>query len=97
MFKRIKHVRRHMEYRREIVSMPSGAVYIVYANGVLIIYSYCDSDCSRLNCYLKLVHELVVSTASRLELPVRYYYRDFNTDRVDYLHYDYRVRTMTRH
>lgn len=87
-----------MEYHREIVNLGFGEdgsdMHIVHANGLLIVYSYDDWRRTELDGYVSSVHDNAIAIAKRLNLPVRYYYRGFNSGQVEYVHYDYSVRSI---
>lgn len=90
--------RKPMEYHREIINIGFGEdgsdMHIVHVNGLLVVYSYDDWRRKELDGYVMAVHDNAIEVAKRLKLPVRYYYRGFNTGNVEYVHYDYSVRSI---
>lgn len=87
-----------MEYHRQIVNLGFGEdgsdMHIVHVNGMLVVYSYDDWRRTELDGYVSAVHDNAIEVAKRMRLPVRYYYRGFNSGQVEYVHYDYSVRSI---
>lgn len=86
-----------LEYYREITNHGFGEegsdLHIVHVNGMLVVFSYDDWRRTELDIFLDCMHKTAVTTAKRLKMPVRYYYRN-NLGKTEYVHYDYRRRAV---
>lgn len=94
IMKLFKAWRKPMEYHREIINTGHGSMHIVHVNGMLNIYSYDEQLTGHLDGCISTVFDSAIELAKRMQMPVRYYYRGFNSGNVEYVQYDYGVRSI---